>query len=230
MADSPPPATVVRPRPHLPLFVLAVHTALWLAVPLVVGRLLVPASDRLVAWLLVGLPVVLVGVAVVLAVRGGAPWWSIVVPAHADPRRWIYVGFDVAFTLGYLYAFRTLMPNRHDWAMWILYLLPLSTWLLAVATALARPWSWWLVLVGAATMLVWLVATMVVLLYTASYLAGVYGAFGKAASSGVLGAMALLVQFVALLPAFQLKWAMTRAGRRTFGLRPLWPAPAREAA
>ena len=142
-----------------------------------------------------------------------------------DPRRWIYVGFDLAFTVGYLIALKHLIPNRHDGAMALLYVLPLATWLMATGTAIGRRWSWWLVVAGAVTLLAWTIGIFVVLLYTASYLSGVYGAFGKAASTGVLGAMAIVVQFVALMPAFQLKWAMTRAGRRAFGLRPLWRTP-----
>ena len=139
-----------------------------------------------------------------------------------DPRRWIYVGLDLAFALGYLIAFALLVPNRHAWAMQLLYILPAATVVMAVGTAVARPWSWWLVVAGGAAMLVWTIVVLVVLLYTASYLSGVYGAFGKAASTGILGAMAMLIEFVALLPVFQLKWAMTRAGRRRFGLAPLW--------
>ena len=92
---------------------------------------------------------------------------------------------------GYLYAFEHLIPNRHAWATMVLELLPLAAWLMAIGTLIARPWSWWLVIAGGTTMLAWTVTVLFVLLYTASYLAGVYGAFGKAASSGALGAMAL---------------------------------------
>jgi hypothetical protein len=35
-----------------------------------------------------------------------------------------------------------------------------------------------------------------------------------------------VVQFAATLPALQLKWALTRAGRRAFGLAPVWRTPA----
>jgi cation transport ATPase len=144
-----------------------------------------------------------------------------------DPRRWIYVAFDLLSVVGYLIAFKLFLQNRHDWATAVLYIVPAAAVLMAIGTALARPWSWWLVVVGAATMLLWTAAILILLLYTASYLSGVYGAFGKAAASGVIGAAAFVVQFVAMLPAFQLKWAMTRAGRRAFGLEPLWPAPPR---
>ena len=49
-------------------------------------------------------------------------------------------------------------------------------------------------------------------------LAGVYGAFGKAAAmSGLIG-VALIIEIVALLPLFQIKYLRTRAGRRVYGI------------
>lgn len=143
-----------------------------------------------------------------------------------DPRRWLYVAFDLLFTIGYWWAFAELLHNRFGWARAVLYLLPVATTLMAIGTVAARRWGWWLVIGGATVMLVWTVAFIVLLLVTASYLSGVYGAFGKAASSGVLLSVAFVIQFAATLPALQLKWALTRAGRRAFGLPPLWGAPA----
>jgi hypothetical protein len=61
---------------------------------------------------------------------------------------------------------------------------------------------------------------VILLLTTAAYLSGVYGAFGKAAASGATLAVFLVIEAVAFLPALQLKWALTRAGRRAFGLAP----------
>jgi hypothetical protein len=37
-----------------------------------------------------------------------------------------------------------------------------------------------------------------------------------------LGA-AVIIEAVALLPALMMKYLMTRAGRRGFGLEPIWP-------
>jgi len=45
----------------------------------------------------------------------------------------------------------------------------------------------------------------------------VYGAFGKAAATFALVMVALLVELVALLPVVQVKYLMTRSGRRAFG-------------
>lgn len=142
-----------------------------------------------------------------------------------DPRRWIYVALDLAFAVGYVLAFRNLMPNRHGWVTALLDVLPAAAALMALGTGLARPWSWWLAIVGGAAMLAWAIGAMFFVLYFASYLAGVYGAFGQAASVVSLVAVALLIQLVAMVPVFQLKWCMTRGGRRAFGLAPLWPRP-----
>lgn len=72
-----------------------------------------------------------------------------------------------------------------------------------------------------ALIVMWLVL-IVILLMTAGFLAGVYGGFGQAAALGVIGIAFLSLQIIALLPAFQLKFLMTRAGRRHFSLEPLW--------
>jgi len=141
-----------------------------------------------------------------------------------DPRRWIYIGFDLLFTIGYVWAFSDLLHNRFGWARSIFYLLPLCTTVMAIGVIAGRRWSWWITVVSAAVMLIWTVGFIILLLVTASYLAGVYGAFGKAASSGVMLSTAFVIQFVATLPALQLKWALTRGGRRAFGLPPLWRA------
>jgi len=49
----------------------------------------------------------------------------------------------------------------------------------------------------------------------------VYGGFGKAAATFSLVMVALVIELVALLPIVQVKYLMTRAGRRVYGM----PAP-----
>lgn len=144
-----------------------------------------------------------------------------------DPRRWVYAVADLVFTIGYIWAFNELLHNRFGWARGILYLLPACTVIMAVGTLVRGKWGWVATVVGGTGMLLWAVAFIIVLLVTASYLSGVYGAFGKAAASGAILSTAFVVQFAATLPALQLKWAMTRGGRRAFGLAPLWPRAAR---
>lgn len=150
-----------------------------------------------------------------------APTSPRVTPSR-DPRRWIYVGADVVFTLGYLWAFSELLHNRFGWARGILYILPACTVIMAIGTAVRGKWGWLATVVGGTGMILWAIAFIIVLLVTASYLSGVYGAFGKAAASGAILSTAFVVQFAATLPALQMKWAMTRGGRRAFGLAPLW--------
>ena len=135
-----------------------------------------------------------------------------------DPRRFIYVAIDVVFTVAYLIVLSDLLHNRHAWARAILYLLPLATAVMAVGTAMGRKVGWWMTIGAGTAMLVWTVGFIILLLTTASFLSGVYGAFGKAAASGMLLAVAIIIEVVAFLPALQLKWSLTRAGRRAFGL------------
>ncbi|MBL8627137.1 MAG: hypothetical protein JNK64_37955 [Myxococcales bacterium] len=137
-----------------------------------------------------------------------------------DPRRFIYVGLDVAFTILYLVLLTTTLHNRHAGARMVLYLLPVASTAMAIGTGAGRRWGWWLTIAGGATLLAWTVGFVILLLTTAAYLSGVYGAFGKAAASGAILAVFLVIEAVAFLPALQLKWALTRAGRRAFGLAP----------
>lgn len=139
-------------------------------------------------------------------------------PPRRDPRRFIYVAFDLALTALYLGLLLTALRNRHGWAQAVLYLLPVGTTAMAVGTAFGRRWGWWLTLAGGTTLLLWTVGFIILLLSTAAYLSGVYGAFGKAASSGAVLAVAFVIQAVAFVPSLQMKWALTRAGRRAFGL------------
>lgn len=135
-----------------------------------------------------------------------------------DPRRFIYVGIDVALTILYLVLLTGTLKNRHSSAQAVMYILPVGTIAMAIGTAFGKRWGWWLTIAGGAALLLWTVGFVLLLLATASYLSGVYGAFGKAASSGALLAVFFVVEAVAFLPALQLKWALTRGGRRAFGV------------
>ncbi|MEO8552351.1 MAG: hypothetical protein ABI678_20380, partial [Kofleriaceae bacterium] len=71
-------------------------------------------------------------------------------------------------------------------------------------------------LVGGSLILLSTFLIIVRLLASAAFLAGVYGAFGKAVASGALIAVALVIEVVALLPIVQVKYLMSRAGRRVY--------------
>ena len=199
----------------------------WLAlisigVPIAI-RLLVPPRTAWIGWALHLVPLVVWAAVLVPLVRGGgSPWLAVRDPARpADARRTIYVALDVILVVGYLFVFARLMPNRHAWASMLMELLPLGTYLLAIGTLIAWRLTWWVAAAGALIVLAWLVGAMSIVLYFSTYLAGVYGGFGKASSVGTLISLALLVELVALVPALQMKWAMTRRGRRSFGLPPV---------
>lgn len=150
-----------------------------------------------------------------------------------DVRPFIYGGFDLAFAILYVVIILDLSPNRHGWAQALMLFVPACAFLLGIGTivgALLKDGRWgrigWIVSVAAGTgMLLLVIVVIGLLLASAAFLSGVYDAFGKAAASGILGGAALTVELVGLLPLFQLKYLMTRAGRRAFGLQPLWDGP-----
>lgn len=149
-----------------------------------------------------------------------------------DIRPFLYGGLDLLFAAVYVYLLTSALPNRHLWAQVLLFGLPVFATIMAVGTiaggVLKKPEmtriAWIVAVVGGAGMVVVTVTVLALLLMSAAFLAGVYGAFGKGAAMGVLGGAAVVVELCGLLPAFQLKYLMTRAGRRAFGLAPLWRA------
>jgi hypothetical protein len=147
-----------------------------------------------------------------------------------DPRIIIYGVIDLILVSIYAYAIFGAAPNRHLWAQLLLFTIPLFAFLMGVGTVvggmvregMAAKIGWITAVVGAAGMLVFMVVVLGLLLASAAFLSGVYGAFGKAAAGGILGACALIVEVVGFVPMLQLKFLMTRGGRRAFGLPPLW--------
>lgn len=141
---------------------------------------------------------------------------------HREIRPYIYAGLCFVLAIIYLILFTTILPNRHTWAQLLLYSFAFAVAVMGSAMLVRRPKSWWVAVVAGGYMLVAWIVTLVLILMTASFLAGVYGAMGKAASTFALMAAVLSFQLVALLPMLQLKFLMTRAGRRWFKLEPLW--------
>ncbi len=170
-------------------------------------------------------------------------------PRRRDVRPFIYTALDVGLAILLYVIITDAAPNRHAWAQGLMWCLPAGAllmalgtaagaarnlavryrgrgavgWLLASAFNFHRPRIWWTVAVaGGVLMLVVAVAVLALLLSSAAFLSGVYGAFGKAAATGMLVACALVIELVGVIPTLQLKYLMTRAGRRAFGLAPLW--------
>ena len=139
-----------------------------------------------------------------------------------DVRPFVYAGFDFVFATLYAVALTTVAVNRIWWAQALLWGLVACIAVMGGAMCYRRSWSWLAGVVAAVLLLVLTVVILILILMSAAFLSGVYGAFGRAAASFSMLAAALLIEMVALLPALQLKFLMTRAGRRAFGLPPVW--------
>ncbi len=135
-----------------------------------------------------------------------------------DVRRWIYGGLDVVFAITYALCVAVVIPNRLPSGMLHLWVLPVATAVMAVGTLMGTPTGRRIALAGGAALIAAVVLMILRLVVSAAFLAGVYGAYGKAASSLTLVAVALLVELVGLLPLVQVKWLMSRAGRRAYGV------------
>ena len=139
-----------------------------------------------------------------------------------DLRPWIYAGFDFLIAAVWAYLQLAVMPNRHGWAsavMWSLAILPA---VVGAAMFVRNRWGWRVAAGACTTLLVLWVILLVIILAAAAYLSGVYGSFGKAAAMGSLTMALISFQIIAMVPALQLKFLLTRAGRRQFKLEPLW--------
>ena len=139
-----------------------------------------------------------------------------------DPRPTIYGALDQIFAVVYAIAVWRVIPNRLASASLHLWALPVLAQVMALGTLSAwvpsaRRYGWWAAVVSGSLMLVMTVLLIIRVLVSAAFLAGTYGAFGKAAASTAMIGVAVVVEVVALLPIFQIKYLMTRAGRRAFG-------------
>lgn len=139
-------------------------------------------------------------------------------PARRDARRWIYGGLAVAFAIAYGLIMWKVIPNRMPSAMLHLATIPGFTLVMAIGTLVGGRFGWWFGVIGGSVVLASSIMLIARILVSAAFLAGVYGAFGKAASTFALVAVALLVEVVALLPICQVKFLMSRTGRRVYGL------------
>lgn len=141
-----------------------------------------------------------------------------------DLRPIIYLALNQLFVVIYVYLLTAVIPNRHASAAIHLYALPVLVQGMALGMAarlLPRSWwriGWWIGVVCGSLVLLATILLIVRVLVSAAFLAGVYGAFGKAAATSGLIGVALIVEVVALVPLFQVKYLMTRAGRRTFAM------------
>ena len=147
------------------------------------------------------------------------------VPARRDRRPLIYFVLDQIFVVIYAYVMWAVIPNRHASAFVHLWSLPVLLQIAAAGMLLARVGrdktrriGWWAAVLGGSGLLAVTVLLIIRVLVSAAFLSGVYGAFGKAAATSALIGVALIVELVALLPLFQVKYLMSRAGRRAFAM------------
>jgi hypothetical protein len=138
----------------------------------------------------------------------------------ADVRRWIYGGLDVAFAALYAIAIATAARSRLAEGRLLLAMLPAFAAAAACGMFAGGAWGWRVASVGCAGLLAVATWILLAICIDGAYLAGVYGAFGKAAATFALISGLLVIELVALVPALQLKWLRSRAGRRAFGVPP----------
>lgn len=139
-----------------------------------------------------------------------------------DLRPTIYGALDQIFAIIYTYAVVEVIPNRLVTASVHLWSLPLLAEAMALGTLAvwlprARRIGWWVAVVAGSLLLLSTVILILRIVVSAAFLAGTYGAFGKAAASTAMIGAAIVIELVALLPVFQVKYLMTRAGRRAYG-------------
>ncbi|MBA3396621.1 MAG: hypothetical protein H0T89_28580 [Deltaproteobacteria bacterium] len=162
---------------------------------------------------------VIVGLAI--AVRGGirlSPPTATPLPPRPDVRRWIYGGLACLFALIQAFCLWKVIPNRLPGAWIHLCSFPVFTGLMAVGTLAGKRHGWWLAVLAGTGIVISLALAIVRILISAAFLAGVYGALGKAGATFSFVSIALMVEAVALLPIVQIKWLMSRSGRRVFGV------------
>ena len=138
-----------------------------------------------------------------------------------DPRPYIYYALDQLCVIAYAYVLAAVIPNRQPSAAVHLWAIPVAMQILALGTLsivvppvrrIGR-----LVAIGGGSLVLALTILLIVrVLVSAAFLAGVYGAFGQAAATFAVVAVALVIELVALLPIVQVRYLMSRAGQRAY--------------
>ena len=136
--------------------------------------------------------------------------------ARRDIRPFLYAGFD--FAMAGVYALLMIQaPTRHAGQAALLWGTVGAVVLAGVGMLWRSRWGWRAAVAGCTALLVIAVVILVLILLSASFLSGVYGSMGRGAAMMALLAGALVIEVCGILPAFQLKFLFTRAGRRLYG-------------
>jgi hypothetical protein len=147
-------------------------------------------------------------------------------PLYRDPRRKIYGVLTLIFGAVYAFCVLKIIPNRLPSALLHLWAIPIFTFAMAIGLLRGGRHGWWLATIGGSAVLLSSIMLILRILVSAAFLAGVYGAFGKAASTFALVSVALVVELVVLLPLCAVRFLMSRAGRRAYIMpdpgTPIW--------
>ncbi|MBA3499494.1 MAG: hypothetical protein M4D80_09445 [Myxococcota bacterium] len=163
-------------------------------------------------------PVIIGFVAIARGALQLAPLAPTGLPRKPDPRRWIYGGIALLFAVVQMYCAIAVIPNRLPSAAVHLWSFPVLTLAMAVGTLSGMRYGWWVTVLGGGALLLSVMLVIVRILVSAAFLAGVYGAFGKAAATFSFVSIALIAQVAGLVPIFHIRWAMSRRGKRAFGV------------
>ncbi|MFT3699866.1 MAG: hypothetical protein QM831_42375 [Kofleriaceae bacterium] len=141
--------------------------------------------------------------------------------AKRDPRPIIYFALNEIAVIVYSIVIVKLVPTWLTSAKVSLWSIPVAFQLMGFGMATIwmpnfKKQGRLIALAGGTLLLLTTFIIIVRLVASAAFLSGVYGAFGKAAASGALVAVALVIELVALLPIVQIKYLMSRAGRRVY--------------
>jgi hypothetical protein len=135
--------------------------------------------------------------------------------ARRERRPYIYAGFDFAFAA--LYAFLLAqVPTRHGLHGALLWSTVAAVVVAGAGMMVRNRWGWRAAVAGCGALLLVACVLLVLVLLSASFLSGVYGSMGQGAAMMALMAGAIIIELCGVLPALQLKFLMTRAGRRWF--------------
>ena len=135
---------------------------------------------------------------------------------RTDPRVFIYAGFDLLFAIIYAVVFTKLLPAFRVGPALLCWVLVLAVALMGIGMLLRGKWGWRIAVGACGTMLLLEVVLLVLMLTAAAFLSGVYGSFGRGGAGMTVLAALVTIEVIALLPALQLKFLLTRAGRRAF--------------
>jgi hypothetical protein len=129
----------------------------------------------------------------------------------------IFGALDIVFGWIYLLSFIYVVPPYSETLEVPIYALSFFMMAAGAALLVGKRWSYWLGVVAAGVLGVVCLAVVSLLIASAAYLYGLYGAFGKGATYVTLFAISLVVTWFGLLPIFQL-WGLLRRPVRSWAL------------